>query len=47
MKNDVGKVAAKSMFHFVLIDRTTGVSVPIAGKIRSLLSNIIQPSQSS
>jgi thioesterase-3 len=40
MKN--GKLAAKSMFQFALIDRTSGVSVPITGKIRSLLSNIVQ-----
>ena len=42
-KKGVGKLAAKSMFHFVLIDRDSGASVPIAGKIRSLLSSIIQP----
>jgi thioesterase-3 len=43
MKKSVGKLAAKSMFHFVLIDRNSGASVPIAGKIRSLLENIVQP----
>ena len=43
MKKGVGKLAAKSIFHFVLIDRNSGASVPSAGKIRSLLSNIIQP----
>lgn len=37
------KIAAKSTFHFVLIDRSSGTSVPIAGKIRALLSNLIQP----
>jgi thioesterase-3 len=46
-KKGVGKVAAKSLFHFVLIDRNSGASVPIAGKIRSLLSNIIQPKKGS
>jgi thioesterase-3 len=40
MKSD--KLAAKSMFQFALIDRKSGVSVPIAGRIRSLLSNIVQ-----
>jgi thioesterase-3 len=42
-KKDTGKLTAKSMFTFVLIDRSTGASVPIAGKIRSLLLQIIQP----
>lgn len=41
------KLAAKSLFHFVLIDRNTGTSVPIAGKIRSLLLSIIQPKKGS
>jgi thioesterase-3 len=43
MKKGAGKLAATSTFHFALIDRTSGVSVPIAGKIRSLLSNVVQP----
>ena len=43
VKKDVGKLAAKSLFRFVLIDRGTGASVPIVGEIRSLLSNIIEP----
>jgi len=47
MKKDQGKLAAKSMFHFVLIDRNTGASVPISGKIRSLLLDIIQPNKGS
>jgi acyl-CoA thioesterase FadM len=47
MKKEIGKLAAKSMFTFVLIDRNTGASVPIAGKIRSLLSKIIQPEKKS
>lgn len=46
-KTNAGKLAAKSMFTFVLIDRNSGVSVPIAGRIRSLLSNIIQPKKGS
>src|SRR5687768_15369304 len=41
-KSGVGKLAAKSTFHFVLIDRNSGASVPIAGKIRSLLLNLVQ-----
>lgn len=43
MKKDTGKLAAQSMFTFVLIDRNTGASVPIAGRIRLLLLQIIQP----
>ena len=42
-KQGQDKLAAKSLFHFVLIDRDSGASVPIAGKIRSLLLNIVQP----
>lgn len=38
-----GKLACKSMSTFVLIDRNSGVSVPIDGKIRSLLLSIIEP----
>ena len=47
VKKCSGKLAAKSMFTFVLIDRNSGVSVPIEGKIRSLLSNIVQPKKGS
>lgn len=47
MKKGVGKLAAKSMFTFVLIDRHSGSSVPIAGNIRSLLLSIIQPTKRS
>src|SRR6187431_2634017 len=32
-KKSGGKLAAHSLWHFVLIDRTSGASVPIAGKI--------------
>jgi thioesterase-3 len=42
-RTTVGKLAAKSLFTFVLIDRNTGTSVPIAGEIRSLLLSIIEP----
>jgi len=42
-KKDAGKLAAKSLFTFVLIDRSSGASVPIEGNIRSLLTQIIQP----
>ena len=42
-KQGVDRIAVKSLFHFALIDRTSGASVPIAGKIRSLLENLIQP----
>jgi thioesterase-3 len=41
------KLAAKSMFTFVLIDRNSGVSVPIAGRIRTLLLSIIEPKKGS
>ena len=37
------KIAAKGLFHFVLIDRDNGHSVPIAGEIRELLERIIEP----
>ena len=47
MKKGVGKLAATSMFQFVLIDRNSGASIPIAGKIRSLLLNIVQPKKGS
>jgi thioesterase-3 len=46
-KKGAGRLAAKSMFTFVLIDRNSGASVPIAGRIRSLLLNIIQPKKGS
>ena len=46
-KQDTGKLAAKSMCTFVLIDRNTSVSVPIEGKIRKLLLNIIEPQKES
>ncbi len=46
-KQGTGKLAAKSMFTFVLIDRHSGASVPIEGKIRELLLHIIQPKKGS
>jgi thioesterase-3 len=46
-KSDSGKLAAKMLFTFVLIDRNSGVSVPIAGKIRSLLLSIVQTKRGS
>jgi acyl-CoA thioesterase FadM len=47
MKNGSSKLAAKSVFTFVLIDRNSGASVPIEGKIRSLLLDIIEPKKGS
>src|SRR5262245_52131223 len=47
MKQSDGKLAAKAKFHFVLISRKSGASVPISGKIRSLLSNYLQPEKAS
>lgn len=38
-----GKTAAKAVFHFALIDRSSGGSVPIAGRIRALLLDYVQP----
>lgn len=37
------QVALKSLYHFILIDRNSGKSVPIDGDIRELLMNIIEP----
>ncbi len=36
------RVALKSLFHFILIDRETAKSVPIDGEIRELLLSIIE-----
>lgn len=41
-KQSTGKLAAKAKLDFVLIDRKSGASVPIAGKIRAVLSNIVE-----
>jgi thioesterase-3 len=42
-KNGESKVALKSLFHFVLINRDIGDSVPIDGEIRELLTGVIVP----
>ena len=42
-KNGESKVALKSLFHFVLINRDNGDSVPIEGEIRELLTGVIVP----
>ncbi len=34
--------ALKSLFHFILIQRQTGASVPIEGEIRNLLLDVIE-----
>lgn len=47
IKKGEGKLAATSIFTFVLIDRNSNASVPIAGEIRSLLLNIVQPKKGS
>jgi thioesterase-3 len=36
------QVSLKAMYHFILIDRNTGRSVPIESEIRELLLNIIE-----
>ena len=41
-KNDESKVALKSLFQFVLIDRDNGDSIPIDGGIRELLTGVIE-----
>ncbi len=35
------RVALKSLFHFILVQRESGKSVPIEGEIRSLLLSVI------
>ncbi len=42
-KNGGNQVALKSLFHFILIDRETGRSVPIDSAIREQLLEIIEP----
>lgn len=37
-----GRLAVKSLFHFILIERSSGRSVPIAGEIRELLLRVIE-----
>jgi thioesterase-3 len=36
------QVAVKSLFHFILIDRANGASVPIESEIRDLLLSVIE-----
>lgn len=36
------QVALKSLFHFILIDRENGKSMPIDGEIRKLLLSVIE-----
>ena len=36
------KIALKSLFHFILIDRATNGSVPIEGRIRELLLDVLE-----
>ena len=36
------KVALSSLFHFILVQRESGKSVPIDGQIRELLLNVIE-----
>ena len=36
------KLSVRSLFHFILIDRETGASVPIAGDIRDLLLGVVE-----
>lgn len=47
MNQGTGKLAAQALFTFVLIDRHSNASVPIKGKIRSRLLNIVQPKKGS
>ncbi len=44
-KNDHKQVALKSLFHFILIDRENGASVPIDGQIRERLLQVIESSK--
>ena len=46
-KKGEATVALKSLFHFILIDRETGASVPIDGKIRELLLDLIENESST
>ena len=41
-KSGHSQVALKSLFHFILIQRSSGVSVPIEGDIRRLLCEVIE-----
>lgn len=41
-KSGQSSVALKSLFHFILIDRDSGASVPIEGQIRERLLDVIE-----
>ena len=41
-RNDSQKIATRCLSHFILIERTTGRSVPIEGPIRELLLEVIE-----
>lgn len=41
-KNGQDSMALNSLFHFILIDRETGASVPIEGRIRERLLEVIE-----
>lgn len=41
-KQGESSVALKSLFHFILIDRDNGASVPVEGSIRDLLLDVIE-----
>ena len=40
-RSDETSDAVRGMFHFILVDRDTGKSVPIEGEIRDLLSGVL------
>ena len=44
-KQGEDSVALKSLFHFILIDRKTGASIPIVDEIRELLLGVIENEQ--
>ena len=41
-KRDSSKIATNCLSHFILVERGTGRSVPVEGKIRELLMQIIE-----
>ena len=41
-KQGFDSVELKSLFHFILIDRKTGASVPVVGEIREMLLDVIE-----
>ena len=44
-RNGDSRIATRCLSHFILIDRSDGRSVPIEGRIRNLLLEIIEPEQ--